>query len=97
MGAVVHHLRAAGRDGPRRELASYRTYALGATASLNAAGQMIVQATLRGGPERAQFEFPMLSEEGDAAAACEAALCELRTLVDQLWLGPVNSQAAFGR
>src|SRR5690349_14585207 len=96
MGAVVHHLSAPCGESPRRKLASYRTYALAATASRDAAGQMIVQASLRGGPERTRFEFPMLSDERDPTAACEAALRELRTLVDQLWLGPVAPQTAFG-
>ena len=93
---IVHHLIPRAATGMRKT-ASYRTYALAVAAVRGSTGAIRVRASLRGGPERFHHDFALDSDEADAAAACDAALAELRAIIDDLWLGPLPPATAYGR
>jgi hypothetical protein len=94
---VVHHLNVSQAPGSARRAVPYRSYVLIVAAATDDAGAILVRVSLRGGPERIEHRFAFRAEQSDATAACEAALAELRAVVDELWLGPVTPAPAYGR
>jgi len=62
----------------------YRGFHIAVAASRRVTGAILVTTTLKGGPDQLQRFFCLQSTEPDVDSACEAALAEVRRVIDDL-------------